>query len=75
MNYQTVIPDLNQCNAQTQTIGPAQRMFWVDPPPPPPPPPWGKRFDIVKIVDSSWVFSTKWSDTFRSFFAYGKEQE
>ena len=27
-----------------------------------------RRFiTIVKVVDSCWIFSTKWSDTFRSF--------
>ena len=30
---------------------------------------------IVKVVDSYWISSTEWSDTFRSFFVYGKEQE
>ena len=29
----------------------------------------------IKVVDSCRIFSTKWSDTFRTFFAYGKEQE
>ena len=28
-----------------------------------------------KVVDSSWISSTEWSDTFRSFFVYGKKQE
>ena len=28
-----------------------------------------------KVVGSCWISSTEWSDTFRSFFAYGKEQE
>ena len=28
-----------------------------------------------KVVDSCWIFSTEWSDTFGSFFVYGKEQE
>ena len=32
----------------------------------------GIRF---KVVDSCWIFSTELSDTFRSFFVYGKEQE
>ena len=29
----------------------------------------------VKVVDSCWISSTEWSDTFRSFFVYGKKQE
>ena len=29
----------------------------------------------VKVVDSCWTFSTELSDTFRSCFVYGKEQE
>ena len=29
----------------------------------------------VKVVYSCWIFSTKWSDTFRIFFVYGKKQE
>ena len=33
-----------------------------------------KKF-CFKVVDSSWISSKEWSDTFRSFFAYGKEQE
>ena len=24
----------------------------------------------LKVVDSCWIFSTEWSDTFRSFFVY-----
>ena len=28
-----------------------------------------------KVVDSCWISSTEWSDAFRSFFVYGKEQE
>ena len=28
-----------------------------------------------KVVDSCWISSTEWSDTFRSSFVYGKEQE
>ena len=28
-----------------------------------------------KVVDSCWNSSTEWSDTFRSFFVYGKKQE
>ena len=28
-----------------------------------------------KAVDSCWISSTEWSDTFRRFFVYGKEQE
>ena len=28
-----------------------------------------------KVVDSCWISLTEWSDTFRSFFAYGKKQE
>ena len=30
---------------------------------------------LVKVVDSCRIFLTKWSDTFRSFFVHGKEQE
>ena len=30
---------------------------------------------LFKVVDSCWISSTEWSDTFRSFFVYGKEQE
>ena len=33
------------------------------------------RLISFKVVDSCWIFSTKWSDTFRSVFVYGKEQE
>ena len=29
----------------------------------------------LKVVDSCWISSTEWSDTFRSFFVYGKKQE
>ena len=29
----------------------------------------------IKVVDSCWTFSTELSDTFRSCFVYGKEQE
>ena len=29
----------------------------------------------IKVVDSCWISSTEWSDTFRSFFVYGKKQE
>ena len=34
-----------------------------------------KYFKIFKVVDSCWTFSTELSDTFRSCFVYGKEQE
>ena len=30
---------------------------------------------LVKVVDSCWISSTEWSDTFRSVFVYGKKQE
>ena len=30
---------------------------------------------FIKVVDSCWISSTEWSDTFRSFFVYGKKQE
>ena len=30
---------------------------------------------LLKVVDSCWISSTEWSDTFRSFFVYGKKQE
>ena len=30
---------------------------------------------VLKVVDSYRIFSTKWSDTFGTLFAYGKEQE
>ena len=30
---------------------------------------------LVKVVDSCWIFSTEWSDTFRSFFVCGKKEE
>ena len=33
-----------------------------------------KKF-CFKVVDSCWISSTEWSDTFRSIFVYGKEQE
>ena len=29
----------------------------------------------LKVVDSCWISSTEWSNTFRSFFVYGKKQE
>ena len=29
----------------------------------------------LKVVDSCRIISTKWSDTFRIFFVYLKEQE
>ena len=29
----------------------------------------------VKVVDACWICSTELSDTFRSLFVYGKEQE
>ena len=35
----------------------------------------GRRMKFIKVVDSCWISSTEWSDTFRSFFVYGKEQE
>ena len=31
--------------------------------------------ESFKVVDSCWISSTEWSDTFRSFFVYGKKQE
>ena len=31
--------------------------------------------DPFKVVDSCWISSTEWSDTFRSSFVYGKKQE
>ena len=37
-----------------------------------------KRMEIsscFKVVDSCSISSTEWSDTFRSFFVYGKTQE
>ena len=35
-----------------------------------------ERQDVCfKVVDSCWISSTEWSDTFRSFFVYGKKQE
>ena len=36
---------------------------------------WPHKITTVKVVDSCWISSTEWSDTFRSFFVYGKEQE
>ena len=33
------------------------------------------RVESIKVVDSCWISSTEWSDTFRSFFVYGKERE
>ena len=30
---------------------------------------------LLKVVDSCWISSTEWSDTFRSFLVYGKKQE
>ena len=33
------------------------------------------RVEVVKVVDSCWISSTEWSDTFRSFFVYEKKQE
>ena len=30
---------------------------------------------VFKVVDSCWISSTEWSDTFRSFFVYGKKEE
>ena len=33
------------------------------------------RIRTLKVVDSCWTFSTELSDTFRSCFVYGKEQE
>ena len=38
-----------------------------------PPPLHG--LDRVKVVDSCWISSTEWSDTFRNSFVYGKKQE
>ena len=32
-------------------------------------------FVLFKVVDSCWISSTEWSDTFRSFFVFGKKQE
>ena len=39
--------------------------------------PWiGTGYSLsFKVVDSCWTFSTELSDTFRSCFVYGKEQE
>ena len=34
-----------------------------------------KLQNALKVVDSCWTFSTELSDTFRSCFVYGKEQE
>ena len=31
--------------------------------------------EVIKVVDSCWISSTEWSDTYRSFFVYGKKQE
>ena len=33
------------------------------------------KISAFKVVDSCWISSTEWSDTFRSFFDYGKKQE
>ena len=30
---------------------------------------------MIKVVDSCWISSTEWSDTFSNFFVYGKKQE
>ena len=30
---------------------------------------------LLKVVDSCWISSTEWSDTFKSFFVHGKKQE
>ena len=35
----------------------------------------GSSIQSVKVVDSCWISSTEWSDTFRRFFVYGKKQE
>ena len=35
----------------------------------------GSTIEDFKVVDSCWISSTEWSDTFRSFFVYGKTQE
>ena len=35
----------------------------------------GQCNETLKVVDSCWTFSTELSDTFRSCFVYGKEQE
>ena len=32
-------------------------------------------FVFFKVVDSCWIFSTKWSDTFRRFYGYENEEE
>ena len=34
-----------------------------------------RKISQFKVVDSCWIFKTKWSVTFRSFFVYGKEQK
>ena len=31
-----------------------------------------KKF-LLKVVDSCWISSTEWSDSFRIFFVYGKK--
>ena len=33
------------------------------------------QYRSLKVVDSCWTFWTELSDTFRSCFVYGKEQE
>ena len=36
---------------------------------------WQQKRFLFKVVDSCWISSTEWSDTFRSIFVYGKKQE